>query len=95
MSMAIRVNRKENMYYSFYDTGIRLKESFSPNIKKLICNFLPNIKKLICKEELTEEDYSIFCESLVFKYLSNGSRLGTYPFFFKLTNEILKDCNDL
>ena len=84
MSMAIRVNRKENMYYSFYDTGIRLKESFSPNIKKLIC-----------KEELTEEDYSIFCESLVFKYLSNGSRLGTYPFFFKLTNEILKDCNDL
>lgn len=83
MSMAIRLNKKENLYYSFYDTGITLKETFSPNIKKLVCT-----------EELTDEDYSIFCESLIFKYLSNGGKLAAYPFFFKLTNEILKDYCD-
>ncbi|MGL5356439.1 MAG: hypothetical protein ACRDAQ_07850, partial [Cetobacterium sp.] len=36
MTMAIRLNRKEQMYYSFYDTGIDGEEVFSPNIKKLI-----------------------------------------------------------
>lgn len=34
MSMSIRLNKKENLYYSFYDTGINSKEKFSPNIKK-------------------------------------------------------------
>ena len=78
MSMSIRLNRKENLYYSFYDTGINSKEKFSPNIKKLIC-----------QKKLADEDYFLFCESLVFKYLSNGSKLSTYPFFFKLLSEIL------
>lgn len=77
----VKINKKDNLYYSLYDTGIVSKLKFSPNIKKLVC-----------KEELTEEDYSIFCESLIFKYLSNGSKLATYPFFFKLTSEIIKDC---
>lgn len=78
MSMSIRLNKKENLYYSFYDTGINSKEKFSPNIKKLIC-----------QKKLADEDYFLFCESLVFKYLSNGSKLSTYPFFFKLLSEIL------
>ena len=77
----IRLNKKENLYYSFYDDGIPEKLTFSPNIKKIVC-----------KEELTEEDYSLFCESLVFQYLSNTLKLATYPFFFKLTSEIIKDC---
>ena len=77
----IRLNKKENLYYSFYADGIPDTLTFSPNIKKIVC-----------KEELTEEDYSIFCESLVFQYLSNTLKLATYPFFFKLTNEIIKDC---
>lgn len=77
----VKINKKDNLYYSLYDTGIGSKLKFSPNIKKIVCN-----------EELTEEDYSIFCESLVFKYFSNGSKLATYPFFFKLTSEIIKDC---
>lgn len=78
ISISIRLNKKENLYYSFYDTGINSKEKFSPNIKKLIC-----------QKKLTNEDYFLFCESLVFKYLSNGSKLSTYPFFFKLLNEVL------
>ena len=77
----IRLNKKENLYYSFYADGIPDTLTFSPNIKKIVC-----------KEELAEEDYSIFCESLVFQYLSNTLKLATYPFFFKLTNEIIKDC---
>lgn len=77
----IRLNKKENLYYSFYDDGIPGKLTFSPNIKKIVC-----------KEELTEEDYSLFCESLVFQYLSNTLKLATYPLFFKLTSEIIKDC---
>ncbi|MGL5412941.1 hypothetical protein [Cetobacterium sp.] len=77
MTMAIRLNKKEQMYYSFYDTGIKLNESFSPNIKKLITY-----------KKLTEKEYEIFCESLVFRYISNGQRLSTYPFFFKLTSEV-------
>lgn len=77
----IRLNKKENLYYSFYDDGIPGKLTFSPNIKKIVC-----------KEELTEEDYSLFCESLVFQFLSNTLKLATYPFFFKLTSEIIKDC---
>lgn len=80
MSMAIRINKKDNLYYSFYDSGINLKEKFSPNIKKIIC-----------KENLEENDYFLFCESLVFKYLSNGRKLSTYPFFFKLLSEILEN----
>lgn len=78
MSMLIRLNKKENLYYSFYDTGINSKEKFSPNIRKLICY-----------EKLTNKEYSLFCESLVFKYLSNGSKLSTFPFFFKLLDEVL------
>ena len=77
MSMAIRLNKKEQMYYSFYDTGIDGEEKFSPNIKKLITD-----------RKLNENEYEIFCESLVFKYLSNSQRLASYPFFFKLTSEI-------
>lgn len=77
MSMDIRLNRKEQLYYSFYDTGIKDRETFAPNIKKLISD-----------KKLTAEEYKIFCESLVFKYLSNPARLSAYPFFFKLTSEI-------
>lgn len=77
MAMAIRLNRKEQMYYSFYDTGIDGKETFSPNIKKLITD-----------KKLNDKEYDIFCESLVFKYISNAQRLATYPFFFKLTSEV-------
>lgn len=83
VSIGVKFNYKENLYYSFYDTGIKSKLTFSPNIKKLIC-----------KEKLTQDEYSIFCESLIFKYLSNSNKLATYPFFFKLTSEILKDCHD-
>ena len=77
MSMDIRVNKKEQLYYSFYNTGIKDRETFAPNIKKIIST-----------SRLNEKDYEIFCESLVFKYLSNPARLASYPFIFKLTNEI-------
>lgn len=77
MSMAIRINTKEQLYYSFYDTGIKDRETFAPNIKKLIS-----------KDKLTIKEYTIFCESLVFKYLSNPAKLASYPFFFKLTSEM-------
>lgn len=77
MSMDIRINKKEQLYYSFYDTGIRGNEIFSPNIKKILSD-----------KPLTKEEFDIFCESLVFRYLSNPAKLQTYPFFFKLTSEM-------
>lgn len=83
VALEIKLNKKENLYYSFYDTGVNSKLKFSPNIKKMVC-----------KEKLTEKEYSIFCESLIFKYLSNGSKLASYPFFFKLTSEIIKNYQD-
>lgn len=80
-AMWINLNKKEQLYYAFYQKGIKSEERTSPNIKKLIS-----------KEEITDDEYNIFCESLVIKYFSNERRIASYPFLFKLTEEIRKDC---